>query len=694
MTFFNKFMGCIQSGDLDECKECFSSNKNIYTKIENEYALIESCNYDNLNILKWLVELHPSSTTNFSDNILFKYACQNDNINIAKYLFDRDKPETHHIICSIEDAILCKNSEMLEWLLSITNIQIDTASELFDNACSVGNLDNVKLIYNSYPTIRTKYNPVYESCINGHFHIVKWLRDIDKTITQYSIDTCTFQYECKVGNLEKAKELYCDSFPILKSLEDAAFNEHIDVLKWIVSLSEFKRNFPIVGKYISKIFQHACNNNKMKTLEWLYSSNILHLHHKPHYLLIQSGFDDAIKYGQLQVVKFLKKNEPFIDQYLKCNKSNIIYNILGNNDNMDYKCINKQGKIDVLEWLIENNENVLFEIFVKNEKDVLKYFKNACKSYNFILLSWLFDKNIQINNTYLANKLFQCLCGKTDLDTLHEYMELCDSKNIVIDKIMDNNNAFYTACVDNNFEIAKYLYDTEKSIRESVYCSDDGDDNWDYYYFSEACEAGHCDIVEWFLEIEPNIKNTWVYEDLAFQDACEFGNLNLIEILYKHKPELDLHHDDDCFFQVACKHGNTHIIKWLLEKAPDIDITMKDHKCFRIICRNNHIHTAQWFKNTYPELYDFKIMNDGVLQEDEYISGYTIHRKLIIKKEICSSTVSIDTCGICYDVDSNIITKCNHMICLKCLEQHLSRNSNSCPFCRTKNIDKELTQIV
>ena len=96
MTFFNKFMGCIQSGDLDECKECFSSNKNIYTKIENEYALIESCNYDNLNILKWLVELHPSSTTNFSDNILFKYACQNDNINIAKYLFDRDKLK--HII--------------------------------------------------------------------------------------------------------------------------------------------------------------------------------------------------------------------------------------------------------------------------------------------------------------------------------------------------------------------------------------------------------------------------------------------------------------------------------------------------------------------------------------------------------------------------------------------------------------------
>ena len=31
---------------------------------------------------------------------------------------------------------------MLEWLLSITNIQIDTASELFENACSVGNLDN------------------------------------------------------------------------------------------------------------------------------------------------------------------------------------------------------------------------------------------------------------------------------------------------------------------------------------------------------------------------------------------------------------------------------------------------------------------------------------------------------------------------------------------------------------------------
>ena len=662
--------------------------------MDNEYALIESCIYGHLHILKWLIGLHSNSSTDFSDNILFKYACQNGNIKIAKYLFDKDKPEQYNIINSIEDVILSENQEVLEWLLSITRIQIDSVNELFENACSIGNLDNVKLIYNFYPNLKTKYKTVYESCTNGHFHIVKWLRDIDKTITQYNIDTFTFQYECKVGNLEKAKELYCDSFPILKSLEDAAFNENIEVLKWIVSLNEFKKNFPVIGKYISKIFQHACNNNKMKTLGWLYSSNILHLHHKPHCLLIQSGFDDAIKYGQLQVVKFLKENEPFIDQYLKCNKSNIIYNILGNNENMDYKCINKQGKIDVLEWLIENNENVLFEIFVKNEKHVLEYFKNACKSDNFILVSWLFDKNIHINNTYLANKLFQCLCGKTNLDILHEYLELCHSKNIIINITMDNNAAFYNACTDNNFPIVKFLYETEESIRNSISCinSSHGDDNWDYYYFTDACELGHCDIVEWFLEIEPNIKNTWIYEDFAINDACENGYVNLIDILYKNKPELNLRYDDDCFIQIACKYGNTNIIKWLLENAPDIDITMKDHKCFRIVCRNNHIHTAEWFKINHPELYDFKVINEG--QEDEYISGYTIHRKLIFKKEISSSSISIETCGICYYTDSNIITKCNHMMCKNCLDQHLSRNSNSCPFCITENIHYELTEIV
>ena len=694
MTFFNKFMGCIQSGDLDKCKECFNSNKNIYTKLENDYALIESSIYGNLNIFKWLIELHPNSKTDFSDNILFNYACHYNNINIAKHLFDRDKPNTQNIIKSIEDTILCENTEMLEWLLSLTNISIDTVNELFENACSIGNLDIVKIIYNYYPTIKTKYNPVYESCGNGHFHIVKWLRDIDATITQYSVDICTFQYQCKIGDLEKAKELYRDSFPILKSLEDAASNEHINILNWIISLDEFKRNYPVIGKYISKIFNYACNYNKIKTIEWLYSSNILHLHHTPHYLLIQNGFDNAIKIGQIQVVKFIYKNEPFLEQYLKYNKSDIIKNIFTYNSNINNEFLNKQGKIDVIEWLIEITENVLFEIFVKNEKHVLEYFTNVCKSYNFALLSWLFDNNIQINNTYIATKLFQCLCGKTNLDTLHEYMNICESKGIIIDKTMDNNNAFYEACIDNNFEIVKYLYDTEESIRDSISCDarNNSDNEWAYYYFSDVCEAGHCDIAEWLLEIEPNVKNTPIYEDLAFQDACQYGYLDLIEILYKNKPEIDLHYDDDCFLQLACKFGNLNVIKWLLEKAPETDITMKDHRYFRIICRNNQIHVAEWFKMTYPEFYDFNITNDD--EEDDYISDYTIHRKFIIKKEICSSNISIETCGICYDVDSNIITKCNHMLCKDCLDQHLSRNSNSCPFCRTKDVDVELTAIV
>lgn len=692
MAFFNEFLGYIQSGDLDDCKKYFKTNKNKYTKIENEHALIETCMYGNLDIFKWLLEIRPDTNIAFSDDILFKYSCQSGSIEIAKYIFENKKPILHSIIECMYDCAASSNIELFKWLIDNTSILINIVNELFIIACNTGNLEMAKIIHEKYPMIQIKDIPLYDSCMNGHIHVTEWLREIDKSITQQAIDIYMFQYACKNGDIVKAKGIYQENeFPVLKGMEDAASNEHIDILNWLVSTDSFKRGFPITGKYISDIFSSACYHNKIKTLEWLYSSNILHIHNKPHYLLIQEGFDAGFKYGNLSIIKFLYEKEPFIEQYLRCNQPEIINNALSCDNICQYIPYNKQGKVDVLNWLVEKGNNVLYEIFVKNEDLVFKYMQDICKMYNFEMLDWFFESNIQLNNIYMANKLFQYLCGQTNLEVIQEYLCLCDRKLIYIDSSLDNYNSFYNACVENNFEIVKYLYDTEEPIRNSFDCSNE---NWELGLrsFIDTCEVAHIDIIEWMLEVEPNIKNTWEYEDYAFHDACIEGHLNVIELLYKHKPEINLQHDDDCFFQLSCKNGNTHIARWLLRKCPTIDITAKDHKAFRNACRNNHIHTANWFKLIRPDVYNVVVENEN--EDDEYISSFAIIRTLSIKKEINKYDTSVENCPICYEKETNIITKCYHMFCIDCLQTHLNRNTNSCPLCRKENVDVELTKIV
>lgn len=53
---------------------------------------------------------------------------------------------------------------------------------------------------------------------------------------------------------------------------------------------------------------------------------------------------------------------------------------------------------------------------------------------------------------------------------------------------------------------------------------------------------------------------------------------------------------------------------------------------------------------------------------------------------------NIETCCICSDEDSNIITICEHQFCFKCLEHWLSQH-NTCPKCRTNIVLKECRKI-
>lgn len=90
---------------------------------------------------------------------------------------------------------------------------------------------------------------------------------------------------------------------------------------------------------------------------------------------------------------------------------------------------------------------------------------------------------------------------------------------------MNSAYAFYSACLNNQLEIAKWVLESTPNI------------NMDYdHIFRKVCEKGYLEIAKWLVEIKPNI---------------------------------------DCEAAFHCAYGNHHfkVVKWLLKINPLINVS-------------------------------------------------------------------------------------------------------------------------
>ena len=141
----------------------------------------------------------------------------------------------------------------------------------------------------------------------------------------------------------------------------------------------------------------------------------------------------------------------------------------------------------------------------------------------------------------------------------------------------------------------------------------------------------------------------------------------------------DLSRDNEYLFRIACKMDNLEIVKWLLEKKSDIDYTINNHEIFYYVCDHNFVSIALYFKNMNSDLYEVTIKNNE-------IENYSVNKKLFVDNSTLFIS-KIDKCPICLEVNSELITNCNHQFCLECTNKLNKKNiSLKCPLCRT-NID-------
>jgi len=239
------------------------------------------------------------------------------------------------------------------------------------------------------------------------------------------------------------------------------------------------------------------------------------------------------------------------------------------------------------------------------------------------------------------------------------------------------------------------------------------------YFFLIACEIGYIDWLQWACHIDStlayNMKN-----NMPFKIAFENENIELTKYIAKCCPDMKFD-SGDFFLQELKEHNykmalliyeilpqlydclsinqkmdvfiswcdiNNEMAKWFFEKFPNLPIHCEDHYLFINACNSNNIDLANLLAAIKPSCYYVKIVDGNIIHWD-------IQFNLLIKNEKPKKEIeNIENCYICYEDNSNIITKCNHFYCIDCLQQHYEYNNVKCPYCRQENYENDLTLIV
>ena len=219
LTEEEKFIEAARNGLLEEVIE-FSSKFSDDVKILSE-ALIMSCRFRHLNMLKWLVE-HTAANVNYNCeqqwwNTPLTAACENGHLDITKYLVeicraDVNLPDTEgntpitwacrfvsmsvsiYLLCEVSDLDVniadCDGNTALHyavWCSKDSKTQLhkacgdffsnDNATEVLRLVCERGH--NINVLDNDGNT------PLHKACEHGHSKIVEtmMLAGADETIT-------------------------------------------------------------------------------------------------------------------------------------------------------------------------------------------------------------------------------------------------------------------------------------------------------------------------------------------------------------------------------------------------------------------------------------------------------------------------------------------------------------------------------
>lgn len=686
---------------LNCLKYLLNINNNTYTNNE----IVTICKNGNLEVLKYIYQINPNSISSDIINNGFIISCQKNFFEMAQFLHSIDNNVNFDIHKSLNDICKCGNFKFLKWLINLTDINI-VYNDLFVSACIGGNIDIVKWVY--HIDVITKENIDNGLLKTKNVRITQFLYNLEitsKDIILFDIlnDACNNNYTgkakfifssfgkwadinknngeifinvCKNNNLEMLIYLLGIDCSLFDSYSKECFfisceNNFIELSKFIYSYSKFD-----LTDTINELFSKLCKNNSLDVIKWIYNNYKINLNYNNY-----SFFRIACENGHLDLVKWLLdvdyNNIKALDNYAFINscKNNhlsvakLLYSLdskLNINYNELFVDLCLLNNLDGMMWLhslnlVDINEYIDIIINYICENKYLKMFE-----WIYFLEDYLITIDNIFNDRYEKESIFHYLCRYNYIDLL-KYLFYIDP-NININS--KDEEALCLACQEGHFELAKLLY-SKGEIDTSI------NNNW---CFKIALGKGYFNIVKWLysiIEMDIHLNN-----DYFFRFCCYTGYLEIAKWIYS-LGEIDINMLNNEPLQLACYYNNIDIAKWIYS-FNNIDITFNNNIIFYTVCNYNLVNIAIWIASLKPDLYKI-ILNDANTE----ILEFSVIKYLSITES--KYVNEIQTCPICYDEESNIITSCNHQFCISCVQTYMNKNINylekiPCPYCREENL--------
>ena len=614
-------------------------------KYVNNAVLLNICKFGNQKFIDWFIglEIDYINYINSSFNTLILYGHYEQSINF----YNKDNHKKYIDLSNnsfnlIKEIVKDNNIEMIKWFIDnfddYNNLQFIIFLELQENLIYFSKYDNVEIIdflikkYKLSSIILIKNLYIY-SFDNYNYNMLNYL------IENFNIKNYDIELDIKDIFFKSIENNYYKMIDIIiKNFNDT---------NWLFLITYLKKDNEIMFEYILENYKDYLNISNDLFFNIIYQGNINYIklfvkYCNEHINLDRISEDDFM-------ILFTYNNTDLID-YIYSLK-NIDFN-----DNINIlKLSVNLNKTEIVRWLLtrfkfsdlHDDDDFCFETaFIYKNLELLKLLYLNDTSENF--------DNYKLNYLRLCSKI-------KDLDIFIWISEKIDD----LDYTMNDYELITNSLVLNNIFVFKYiLNNAEIDINFN-----------DGMIITSAFGNNNEEIIKFLLEKYKNI-DVLVKNEIIMKYAIEDANIEILDLLFDYNSNFNLSRDNEYLFRIACKMDNLDIVKWLIEKKSDIDYTINDHEIFYYICEHNFIEIALYFQELNSELYEITI-------KDNEIENYSVNKILIIN----DSTIfisKIDKCPICLEVDSQLITNCNHQLCFECTNKLNKKNiCLKCPLCRT-----------
>jgi len=272
------------------------------------------------------------------------------------------------------------------------------------------------------------------------------------------------------------------------------------------------------------------------------------------------------------------------------------------------------------------NHYLLKTAFVCCDLDNIKYIINQDRNIDLSMYNYKLLRNIvkQVNNKKYINKNSDHY--KTLEYILSNLKEKLSFENKIIDKLFKeyikngqikvvklilkyiNPNLPYNllkyAVIYNKLTIAKFIYHIYPNIDLT---------NEKYYILRKTIRSNSKKMAIWLYSLNPKIyliNKENIFENYIIKKTPAFaltkiatsGQLDLLKLLLKNYPDLDVHHEEDTAFSLACEYNHFELAKWLYSNYPMIDVSADDEYAFTwALCLKN-VEIYEWLLSIKPDL--------------------------------------------------------------------------------------------